>query len=316
MATATDPGALRANPTSRAIDIGVDRDRQIIFGVIIAEEGPFRDGRGEFDAAGIRAIRDLMARVPGGLKSRFSHPTLLDDGLGKFLGRMQSPRLVTVWRGGKQVSAVRADLHLSDTAFEGNPNGNLGDYLLDLAEEDPEALGASLVLNSDQEYRLDARGRRLLGDNGEPLPPLWKPTKLYGCDVVDEGVATCEFLGFTSTTSARDFEEYMTGLLDRAFPPGTSREAVESRCRGWIGKYLEWKHPEADGYDPERDPKLRRERFHREHPEAERLLHPVPPPAFRAGDEPGLLPAIVEGLAAPFGQVVQEADGTMSHYCA
>ncbi|MCX7428865.1 MAG: hypothetical protein NTW96_24970, partial [Planctomycetia bacterium] len=314
MATITTEPGLRANPTSRAVDIGVDRDEQIIRGVIVAEEGPFRDGRGEFDAAGIRAIRDLMARVPGGLKSRFSHPTLFDDGLGKFLGRMQSPRLVTVWRGGKQVSAVRADLHLSDTAFDANPNGNLGGYLLDLAEEDPEALGASLVLNSDQEYRLDARGRRLLGDNGEPFPPLWKPTKLYNCDVVDEGAATRAFLGFTSTTSARDFEQMAARLLDQAFP-FIAPDVLESRCKAWIGRYLDLrfgeKHVGAD-----RDPKLRRERFYREHPEAERLLHPVPPPAFRAGDEPGLLPAIVEGLAAPFGQVVQEADGTMSHYCA
>lgn len=223
--------------------IGVDRDKRMIHGFLVAEEGPFRsEGRGEFSGNSIHTIQRMMAETPSGLKSRFAHPTLSDDGLGKFLGRARNPRLVEVVRDGQRRSAVRADLHLSDTAFEGNPNGNLGEYLLDLAEEDPDAMGASLVLQVDQERRLDEHGRPLKDSEGNDLPPIWKPKMLHAVDIVDTGDATRAFL------SAGELPDELvrrgSELLDIQFA-GCDEATIRARCNAWLDRYLAMRFPEA-----------------------------------------------------------------------
>lgn len=230
---------LRANVSSVARGVGVDRDNRVINGFIVAEEGPFRsEGRGEFDGKSLASIVDLMRAEPRGLKSRFTHPTLSNDGLGHFLGRATGARVETVGRPGGNVQAVRADLHLSETAFEKNPNGNIGDYLLGLAEEDPDAMGASLVLTVDEELRLDARKRPLTDENGEPLPPLWRPKSLHAVDMVDSGDATRQFLGADLDGLPDDIVRRGSELLDRQFH-GCGRDVVEARSLAWLKRYLD-----------------------------------------------------------------------------
>lgn len=248
---------LKANPdwlrvTLPSSAIGVDRDNRTIRGFLVAEEGPFQsEGRGEFDADAIRTIRELMSRERLGLKSRFSHPNISDDGLGKFLGRAQHPREVDVYRDGVPRLAVRADLVLSDTAFETNPNGNLGEYILDLAEEDPDALGASLVLRTDKELRRDEKGRPLKGDDGQDLLPLWRPKVLHAIDVVDTGDATRAFLSVDGLPDG--IVRTGTLLLDRQFP-NDDAEVIRARCMGYLNRYLSNRFGEPDlpaGGDPE-----------------------------------------------------------------
>jgi hypothetical protein len=250
---------LRANPTGRAAGIGVDREAKVIRGYLVAEEGPFKsEGRGEFDADAIKTIRKLMAAEPEGLKSRFAHPTLSDDGLGKFLGRAKSPRLTKEQRGEEQRLAVRADLHLSRTAFT-SPSGNLGDYLMDLAEEDPDALGSSLVLRVDQEFRLDDKGRRAKDKAGADLPPLWRPTKLHASDIVDEGDATRAFLGIGGADLPDHVVAAVSMLLDQQFPDDP-REVIEVRCLGWLCRYLEERFGPVEHISAARDPRIRKNR--------------------------------------------------------
>lgn len=235
-----NPDWLRASVQSATREVGVDRENKIIKGFLVAEAGPFRsDGRGEFDSDSLSSIVSLMRSEPMGLKSRFTHPTLSNDGLGTFLGRATDPRVEKVYRPDGEVDAVRADLHLSETAFDGNPNGNLGDYLLDLAEEDPDAMGASLVLIADQEYRTDEKNRRLTDEDGEELPPLWRPKALHAVDIVDTGDATRAFLsmdGLPDEIVRRGAE-----LLDRQFA-GCGREVVEARCAAWLSRYLDHRY--------------------------------------------------------------------------
>src|SRR4051812_5845969 len=72
----------------------VDRQNNVILGYVVAQQGPFKsEGRGEFDGKALRTIVKLMKAEPTGLKSRFTHPDLSSDGLGKFLGRAKNPRL-------------------------------------------------------------------------------------------------------------------------------------------------------------------------------------------------------------------------------
>jgi len=236
---------LRSNVT--APPIGVDHDENVIRGYVVAQEGAFKtEGRGEFDQKGLKQIVRLMNATPKGLKSRFAHPTLSDDGIGKFLGRAHNARLET--------DRVRADLHLDPTSFD-TPSGDLGGYVLRLAESDPEAFASSLVLKADELYRLDKKGRRVRDENGEELPPLWYPTELHASDVVDTGDAVDSFL------SAGDLPDEIVRrgaeLLDRQFPR-LGREELRAHCLGWLERYLQWRYgPESTAMT---DPRLRSRR--------------------------------------------------------
>lgn len=234
-----EPVWLRANVSQKPI--GVDRAAGVIRGYVVAQEGPFKTpGRGEFDGKALKSIVKMMNESPAGLKSRFAHPTESDDGLGKFLGRSKGAWL----EGEPGQQLVRANLHFDRTALDTPPNGGkpLGIYLMDLAESDSEALSSSLVLNKEDEVRLEKNGTRKLDENGQPLPPLWRPTRLHASDIVDTGDAVDGLLSverFTAGLVAKGTE-----LLDNAFA-GQTREVVEARCQAWLGRYLALRFGEA-----------------------------------------------------------------------
>lgn len=228
---------LRAHVKSH--DVRVDKENKQILGMVLAQEGVFLedDPRGVFDQKSLKKIVTLARKKRGGLKSRFTHPSLSGDGLGSFLGRVKNVRMdnVTVERDEGIVSlfAVRGDLHLAESSFD-TPNGNLGQYVLDLADEDPDALSSSLVLKPEEEEQL--------GEDGKPdsnLPPLWRPVELHASDIVDQGAAVD---GLLSAEIAAD------GLPDALvrqgcellsnFLPGQPREIVEARLQAWLGRAL------------------------------------------------------------------------------
>jgi hypothetical protein len=170
--------ALRERP------VRVDKDNKVIYGYVVAQEGPFKDLRGEFDEKALKMIVSQMRGNQKGLRSRFTHPSMSDDGLGKYLGRAKNAWLDRSSR----VLMVRADLHLSESSFD-TPSGDLGNYILNLAAEDSDALSSSLVLEAEEEYRLNPDKTPMRSDDGEMLPPLWRPKKLWATDIVDTGAA-------------------------------------------------------------------------------------------------------------------------------
>lgn len=223
---------LRANLTGRPI--GVDREAKVIRGMVLAEKGPFKTpGRGEFDDLSLDKIVELMAEHPNGLKSRLAHPTLSNDGVGKFLGRARDG-----WRDGNK---IRGDLHFDPSSFK-TPNGDLGNYVMDLAESDPDALSTSLVLQSAKEHRLTKEGTKQTDDKGDPLPPLWRPTKLHATDVVDTGDAVNGMLSVDGLPD--EWVRRGTELLDNAFE-GQTREVVEARAMAWLKNYLAYRFGEG-----------------------------------------------------------------------
>lgn len=232
---------LRAETSGRPI--GADREAKVLRGFVVAQEGPFKtQGRGEFDLKSLKAIRTLMAREPKGLKSRFTHPDLSSDGLGKFLGRAKRPTIeeITVNRGGDEVrlQAVRADLHFVDSAFN-TPSGDLAGYVMDLADDDADAMSSSLVLARDEEYRLEKDGTRKMDEDGEPLPPLWRPTALHASDIVDTGDAVDGLLAAQLSADGLPDEvvRQAAALLKQQFD-GKNRDFVEPRLRGWCDRVL------------------------------------------------------------------------------
>jgi hypothetical protein len=163
------------------------------------------------------------------------------DGLGKFLGRAHMPSLSTaINAAGEKVQAVRANLHLDPTALATPPQGGrpLGEYVMALAESDPSALASSLVLKTDEEFRLESDGTRKIGDDGEPLPPLWRPTAIRAVDVVDIGDAADSMLA-AETKDGLPLAALWRGeeLLDSVFAEQSS-EVIRARCLAWLDRYL------------------------------------------------------------------------------
>jgi hypothetical protein len=211
--------------------VGVDRENKIIHGYVVAELGSFKTpGRGQFTMESLNKIVALYGQNPQGIKSRFTHPSLSSDGLGSHLGRSKSAFL----DGAK----VRANLHLAESAFK-SPKGDLGTYVLDLAEEDSDALSSSLVLKTEYIQVLDEKGKPKTDDKGEPIAPIWMPIALHASDVVDTGDAVNGFL-----SAGIDAGELPDGLvrmasqaLDQLFA-GAEREVVEARGMAFLQRYL------------------------------------------------------------------------------
>lgn len=220
----------------RTRPISVDLQKEIVHGYVLAQEGPFKTpGRGEFDREGLRKIVDLTNAERKGLRSRFTHPGLSADGLGKFLGRAKNAWLDT---SGPQWRA-RADLHISPSSHD-TPSGDLGGYVLKLAHEDPDALSSSLVIEPDEEYRLNKDGTRMKDKDGNPLPPLWKPKKLWATDVVDTGDAVDGLLSaqHLSTGDLPDaVQRQAWAMLDRLFA-GQPHDAIRARVGDFLSRYL------------------------------------------------------------------------------
>lgn len=236
--TLRDAELLRVGSTSRPIE--VDRKANVLRGMVVAQLGPFKSqGRGEFDQQSLDLILQLGSESKLGLKSRFSHPTECNDGLGRYLGRVRNPFMSeATTRDGKKVPAVRGDLHFDATALDTPPDGGkpLGIYVMDLAESDPEAISSSLVLRVKKEFRLNPDKTAMKDANGEELPPLWRPYKLWAADVVDTGDAVDGLLSANDLPNAALWKgaELLNGMFE-----GLTREELADRLHGWLGRYLD-----------------------------------------------------------------------------
>ena len=80
----------------------------------------------------LNTVVKLMSAQPEGVPSRAQHPSLVDDGLLKILGRLKTPRMGTVNRDGENVPAVRCDLYFNPSALVEPVGGGraLADYLM------------------------------------------------------------------------------------------------------------------------------------------------------------------------------------------
>lgn len=167
----------------------LDREKGIIRGFAVMTKGFIKDQRGwEVDEATLDQVVQVGNGVKPGLKSRFGHPMMSSEALGTFLGRVKN--------FAKDGDIVRADLHFDESAYK-TPDGDLATYVMDLAENDPEAFGASVVLlEYDLEEQLEADGKTPKKDaSGNTLPAKLRVAKLSSVDVVDEPAANDGFFG-------------------------------------------------------------------------------------------------------------------------
>lgn len=92
------------------------------------------------DAEMLSQVSTAINAASGGVKARFTHPSLSGDGMGKMTSR--------VFAGSVDGDRVLADAHFLESAHDA-PDGDLAGYVLDLAEEDPAAFGASISFRRD-----------------------------------------------------------------------------------------------------------------------------------------------------------------------
>lgn len=152
-----------------------------ILGVSIASTGEALGHRLLFDQVTLSQLQTLAAGKSAGIKSRFTHPDWFHDGLGKYLGRFHNFRV--------EGEKLLGDLMLSKTAHS-SPAGDIGQYVLDLAREDPQALGVSAVVDLERVW-VTADGKEIPAGGGRPSNavgnyPVARITQLYAADIVDE----------------------------------------------------------------------------------------------------------------------------------
>jgi hypothetical protein len=172
----------------------IDRELGIIQGVTIARVGPAKGHNGFVDRTFLLQIVDNAASKPAGIKARFGHPNMCSQALGTYLGRFKNYSY-----SGDQ---VKADLHLDDTA-KNTPSGDLYNYVLDMAEKNPDMFGASIVFEIGESVFLeeDVDGEKIEKE-------YFRLKELRATDIVDEPAAT------DGLFSANTFPGIATQFLD------------------------------------------------------------------------------------------------------
>jgi hypothetical protein len=101
----------------------------------------------------IESLVSLSAKFPEkGQKARFGHPGMCDEQLGKHVGYITNIR--------KEGDGAVGDITLSKSA-QISPDGNLYEYVLQKAAEDPDAIMMSIVFQPGPLYFFDADGNKV-----------------------------------------------------------------------------------------------------------------------------------------------------------
>ena len=204
--------------------IGVDRENETIMGAVVIQAGQLNDDRPwHIDAETLEQVVEFGNKRNKGLKARFTHPNMSDDGMGKMLGKWTNFRI--------DGDVVRADLKISPRADE-SPVGEIGSYVLGLAEDEPEYFGVSIVSELDDSmYEDDSE----LYDE-ETGTTAFRLSALYAADVVDEPAATRG--GLFDSNGLPDLPAMVTKVLDTHFPEATPQELL-SRFEGFLQRYFD-----------------------------------------------------------------------------
>ena len=194
------------------------------------------------DQTMLEQVRDAINASSAGIKSRFAHPGLSGDGLGKALGRVRNATL--------DRDIVRADEHLYESAHE-TPDGDLAAYILKLAAEDPEAFGTSISFDPDDDAETqfmdqysDEKGRFVSPDEANTHNyPHVRVAELVAVDMVDEPAANPDGLFHRGDRVAFDADAaiaYALGLTDNA-PAEVMFGISTQRVRGAVLRFLEFR---------------------------------------------------------------------------
>ena len=231
--TAPDKSAFRTD-TTRQPPAQVDRNGGIIYGAAMMQAGDLNPGDARpytVDAETLQQVVSFGNAARHGLKARFTHPNMSNDGMGSYLGRWTNFRI--------DGDTVRADLHIADAAYT-SPQGDLGNYVLDLAEQDPEAFGVSMATRFDEQNLAQFEDLRFRESDAEKRKAMRWPMRFSGMkagDIVDSPAATRTGLFSLSEVDLRNLPLQATTLLDAYFSDAPAA-AIRERISGFLDRYL------------------------------------------------------------------------------
>jgi hypothetical protein len=241
---ANPPKYFRA-PISRGGEPRVDREggyRQagIIRGVSVITAGEALGHSLWIDQVTLSQVESQINQTHHGIKSRFTHPSMSGDGLGKHVARVRDAEL-----SGNQ---VLADQHMLASSHK-TPDGDLGEYLMSLAEEDPTSYGLSIAFQHDSEamdqfqvqHSADGQFRSPDPLNVNHYPHVRIAAGgLVAADSVDEPAANSAGLFHRAGDPAIDADAlaaYALGLNNN--PPETTQFGLDpDRVRGFMTRFL------------------------------------------------------------------------------
>ena len=239
-ATISRPNRERLSFAGSMKDARVDADRQLIRDFAVITEGEALGHDFWIDRAFLAQVVEGGNAKKLGVKVRFTHPGLCNDGLGKFLGRAKDYRL--------DGNIVRADLHVSELADE-SPDGKLGSYILRMADKEPDMFGASIVFYHDPDAEKEFAEENE-DDDGDFVSPdeaneddlmHARLDSLASTDVVDDPAANPG--GFLSqpqelTALGELACRYVFGLRDAEPPADIFGGLKPQRVRKFITEFL------------------------------------------------------------------------------
>lgn len=194
----------------------------------LAQQGEALGHNCDFDGKTIAAIVEAGNKKKSGVKCRYTHPGLSADGMGKFLGRLKDLQL------SEDGTKATGDLYLSESASS-SPDGDLAEYVMDLAEEDPSAFGMSVVVRKVKFAWIDpATGVEVEQKpiNSQQKRPFLRFEDLSACDVVDEPAANrdglfSQALWGTNQTAEQVFTELDAMLARYGVPQAKAWEIAQ-----------------------------------------------------------------------------------------
>jgi len=147
----------------------IDDEKGILHKVIVATAGRVKSYFEKIDSITLNQIASLGNAKENGIKARFGHPNMCSSAFGTYIGRFRNFQVDNL--------SVLADLHL-DPVCKVSPSGNLYDYIMRMAHNNPDMFGASIAFVpgepevTDEEY------------------PSTRIQELLATDLVDDPAAT------------------------------------------------------------------------------------------------------------------------------
>ena len=147
----------------------IDDATGVLQKVIVAQSGKVKSYFEEIDSETLAQIVRLGNEKENGIKARFGHPNMCSSSFGTYIGRFKNFQVHN--------DSVVADLHLDEVCKE-SPSGNLYDYIIKMARNNPDMFGASMAFVPAEPAI------------GEGEYPLTRIQELLATDLVDDPAAT------------------------------------------------------------------------------------------------------------------------------
>ncbi|QDV53705.1 hypothetical protein [Gimesia fumaroli] len=141
------------------------------------------------DSVFIEQCKQALNAAEKGLKSRWTHPGLSADGMGKQLGDVKG--------GESNGNQLFADLHFYKIAHKA-PDGDLATYVMEFAKDHPDKFGSSIVFMGDQQAQEQFMLEHTNSETGSFESPdednvnnymHCRLKELYAVDIVDDPAA-------------------------------------------------------------------------------------------------------------------------------